>query len=163
MVDERADLVAPFAQRRDVEPDDVQAVEEIFAEAPLADGGFEVRVGGGDDAHIDDRGSRFADRCDFAGFEEAEQLRLQLEAEFADFVEEEGAVAGAADDAGVVAVGAGEGAAPMAEQMALERSRGMAAQLKGTNGLAARSEYLCTARASTSLPVPLSPVMSTVM
>ena len=37
----------------------------------------------------------------------------------------------------------------------------MALQLKGTKGLAARSEKLWMARARISLPVPLSPVMRT--
>ena len=41
------------------------------------------------------------------------------------------------------------------------RSRGTAVQLKGTNGLAARSEKSWMARAMISLPVPLSPVMRT--
>ena len=42
------------------------------------------------------------------------------------------------------------------------RSRGMAAQFSGTKGLAARVETAWMARAQTSLPVPLSPVMKTV-
>ncbi len=37
----------------------------------------------------------------------------------------------------------------------------MAAQLKGTNGFWARGEQAWMARATISLPVPLSPVMST--
>src|SRR5205814_10046362 len=42
------------------------------------------------------------------------------EPELGDLVEKEGAVAGGADEAGLIAVGAGEGAAAMAEQMAFE-------------------------------------------
>ena len=42
------------------------------------------------------------------------------------------------------------------------RSRGIAAQLSGTKGFAARVETAWIARAQTSLPVPLSPVMKTV-
>ena len=53
MVDEAGDFVAPFAQRRDAEADDVEAVEEVFAEASVADRVFEVGVGGGDDADVD--------------------------------------------------------------------------------------------------------------
>ena len=37
---------------------------------------------------------RFAERRDLARFEEAEELRLEVESELADFVEEERAVAG---------------------------------------------------------------------
>ena len=38
----------------------------------------------------------------------------------------------------------------------------MAAQFSGTKGLAARVDMAWIARAQTSLPVPLSPVMKTV-
>jgi hypothetical protein len=42
------------------------------------------------------------------------------------------------------------------------RSRGIAAQFSGTKGFSARVETAWIARAQTSLPVPLSPVMKTV-
>jgi len=54
-------------------------------------------VGGGDDADVDGQRAGLAERRDFARLEEAEQLRLQVEAELADFVEEQGAFAGGAD------------------------------------------------------------------
>ena len=41
-------------------------------------------------------------------------------------------------------------------------SRGMAPQLMGTKGLSRRLLFLCRARTSSSLPVPDSPVTSTV-
>jgi hypothetical protein len=44
-----------------------------------------------------------------------------------------------------IAIGAGERAAPMAEQLASSRSRGTAVQLSGTNGFA-RGEKLWMAR-----------------
>ena len=53
VVDEAGDLVAAFAQRRDRQADDVEAVEEVLAEAAVADGVFEIGVGGGDDADVD--------------------------------------------------------------------------------------------------------------
>ncbi len=42
-------------------------------------------------------------------------------------------------------------------------SPGIAAQFTATNGLAARRPWRCSARATTSLPVPVSPVISTVV
>ena len=53
VIGKRRDLHAPLAQRRQVEADDVEAVEEVFAEAALGDQGVEIGVGGGDDADID--------------------------------------------------------------------------------------------------------------
>ena len=108
------------------------------------------------------KGAGFAERADLAGLEEAEQLRLQVEAELADFVEEQRAVAGGANEAGVVAVGAGEGAAAVAEQLALEQVARDGGAVEGDERLAAaRSEKSWMARARISLPVPLSPVMRT--
>src|SRR5262249_50822157 len=51
----------------------------------------------------------------------AQQLGLEVEPKLADLVEEEGAVAGGADEAELIAVGAGEGAAAVAEQVAFEQ------------------------------------------
>ena len=121
VVDQRRDLVAALAQRPERQADDVEAIEQILAESAVPDQAFEIGIGRGDDADVDGEGRRLAERTDFAGLEEAEQLWLQVEAELADFVEKERAVAGAADDAGVVAVGAGERAAAVAEQLAFEQ------------------------------------------
>jgi hypothetical protein len=115
------DLVAPFAQRVDGEADDIEAIEEIFAELAIANQVFEIRVGGGDDADVDGDRRRFAERRDFAGLEEAQQFRLQVGAHVADFVEEQRAVDRAANQAELIALGAGEGAAAVAEQLALEQ------------------------------------------
>ena len=51
--DEARDVVLALAQRRHVARHDVQPVEEILAEAPGGDLGFEVLVGRRDDAHVD--------------------------------------------------------------------------------------------------------------
>ena len=99
---------------------DVEAVEQVLAEASLGDELLEVGVGGGDDADVDLDRVRLAERMDLVGLEEAQQLRLEVEADVADFVEEERAAGGGADDAGERGVGAGERALAVAEQLALE-------------------------------------------
>ena len=48
---------ARLAQRRDRDGEDVQAVEEVGAEAALPHLALEVAVGGGDEAHVDARPS----------------------------------------------------------------------------------------------------------
>ena len=92
-------------------------------------------------------GRRLAERADFAGLEEAEELRLEVEAELADFVEEQRAAAGGADDAGVVAVGAGEGAAAVAEELALEHVARHGGAVEGDERLVARGRRRCESRA----------------
>ena len=98
MVDERRDFVAPLAQRRDGQRDDVQPVEQILAEPALLHQALEVGVGRGDDADVDGEGVRLAERVDLAGLEEAQQLRLQVETELADLVEKQGAALGGSDE-----------------------------------------------------------------
>ena len=81
------------------------------------------------------RAAGLAERGDLAGLEKAEQLRLEVEPELADFVEEEGAFPGGADEAEVVAVGAGEGAAAVAEELAFEQVAGDGGAVEGDEGL----------------------------
>ncbi|MPN53112.1 hypothetical protein SDC9_200776 [bioreactor metagenome] len=49
---QQRDVLAPFAQRRQADADDVQAMEEILAEQPVLDPAFQVLVGRGDDADV---------------------------------------------------------------------------------------------------------------
>ena len=79
VIDERRDLLAPLAQRRQLQADDVEAVEEVLAEAALGDELFEVGVGGGDDAHVDLDRLRLAERVDLVRLEEAQQLGLDVD------------------------------------------------------------------------------------
>ena len=60
----------------------------------------------------------------FARLEEAQQLGLHVQANLADFVEEEGAARRAANHARERLVRAGEGAALVAEQLAIEQVAG---------------------------------------
>ena len=119
VVDEAGNLVASLAERWNAKTDDVEPVEEILAKAVVAHEQLEIGVGGCDDADVH-RERRFAERRDLARFEEPQELGLEVEAELADFVEEERPVSGAPDQAGVVAVGARERTAAMAEQLAFE-------------------------------------------
>ena len=66
-------------------------------------------------------GLRVAERLDLARLEEAQELRLDVEAEVADLVEVERAAGGGADDAGEVGGGAGERAPAVAEQLAVDQ------------------------------------------
>jgi hypothetical protein len=89
--------------------------------------------------------------------QEAQQLDLQCQGNVADLVQEQGAARRHLDLAGRGLNRAGESAAFKAEQLGLQRFSGIAAQLMATNGPDARRLFSCTARASSSLPVPLAP------
>ena len=82
-------LLAPLAQRRHVNPDHAEPVVEILAELSLGDPLLEIGVGRREHAHVDRLRPRFPDRHDLALLEESQQLRLDVERQVADFVEEQ--------------------------------------------------------------------------
>ncbi len=71
------DILPPLAQRRPVQGDDAQTVEEILAEGPFADRLFEVPVGGGHHPHVDADGAGAAHALEFPLLEEAQELGLE--------------------------------------------------------------------------------------
>ena len=80
---------------------------------------LEVRVGRREDADVDRLRAGFADRHYLALLEKAQQLRLNVERQVADLVEEQRAARGSADEALLIRDRAREAAAPMSEQLAV--------------------------------------------
>ena len=76
------------------------------------------------DPHVDLERRRAADPLELALLEDAQQLRLDRERQLADLVEEQRAAVGPLEAARPLAVGAGEGAALVAEQLGLEQRLG---------------------------------------
>ena len=113
----------PLAERRDARADDGEAEVEVLAEAALVDLALEVAVRRRDDADVHATRLRLADAADLARLERAKELRLELERELADLVEEHGAAVGRLERSGAIAVGAGEGAAHVTEELALDEVR----------------------------------------
>src|ERR1019366_4846923 len=91
-----------------------------------------------------------ADPVELPLLQHAQQLGLQFDRQVADFVEEDCAAAGHLEFAGAPLSRTGEGAAFVAEQ------------LTATNGERQRADLKWIARATSSLPVPLSPLSRTV-
>ena len=120
---EQGDIAVAFAQGGDFDADDVQTVPEVFAEFAFIDHPAEVAVGGGDDADIDLFGLSRAEGADLFFLEEAEEFELEVKVNLTDFVEEDGAAAGGLEDAGAIAIGAGEGSADGAEEFAFDEGR----------------------------------------
>ena len=67
--------------------------------------------------------------------EQPEELRLQVQADLANLVEEDGAASGVADDAGELGDGAGERAAAVAEELAVEHVARDGGAVKGDERL----------------------------
>jgi hypothetical protein len=89
-----ADVLGPFAQGRHGDLEHGEAVEQVFAEAAVLHLRAQVAVGGGDEAHVDVAHLIAADRADLPELHGPQQRRLQIERQFADFVEEQCAAVG---------------------------------------------------------------------
>ena len=133
VIGERDDVTGTFAQWRQFEVHDVEAEQQILAEAAVANGIVEVAIGGGDDADIDWHGAGAADAIDDAFLDGAQQFGLQAHIHLGDFVEQQGAAGGFLELADAARDGAGEGALFVAEQFALE-------QVLGDGGAVDRNE-----------------------
>ncbi len=126
------------------------------------DAGRQVDVGGGDQAEVGAHEARAAEAAELALLQDAQQLGLRVERQVADLVEEERAAVGQLEHAGALRVGAGERAALVTEELALERARARP-RCSRARPARARDRALsrCRMRATSSLPVPVSPVIST--
>ena len=102
----------------------VEPVVEILAEAAGGNGRFQVGVGGGDDAHVHRDGFGGAHGPHFAFLQHPQQLGLELQGHVADLVQEQGAAVGGLEEAGAVAIGAGEGALAVTEEFGFEHVLG---------------------------------------
>src|SRR5258705_8877197 len=112
----------------------VEAVVEVLAERARPDRLPQVGVGGRDDPHVDLDGAGAAEPLDLPLLQGAEELRLQVDAQAADLVEEEGSSVGQLELAQLARVGAGEGALLVSEQLGLEqrvRDRGQVDRHEG--------------------------------
>ena len=105
-------------------------------------------------------GLRAADALELVLLQHAQQLDLRLERQLPDFVQEDGAAVGQLEAALLLLHRAGEGAALVAEQLALdERGRQRAAVHFDHHGRLCAGSTRWIARAISSLPVPVSPRM----
>jgi len=118
--DQLRHVLGSLAQRRDGDPDHVESVEQVGAEAPGADVGVEVALGGRDDARAQAQRIAAPDALELSLLEHAQEPPLQTGVELADLVQEEGSVGGALAATGAPRDGAGEGAALVPEQLALQ-------------------------------------------
>ena len=84
---QQAHVVAPLAERREVNPYHVEAVIQVFAKFLGGHELFRVLVGRGDDAHVHVERLVAADALEFAVLQHAQDFRLRRQRHVADFVE----------------------------------------------------------------------------
>ena len=136
MIDQGRDVLAPVAQGRGLDREDIQAIEQILAEGAVLDLLGWVAIGRRDDAHVDLDRAFAADGIDLALLQRAQQLDLHVQRQFADFVQEQGAAVRLAELAQRLVHGAGEGALLMPEQDGFDQIGGQGAAVDGDEGFA---------------------------
>src|SRR6185437_8734817 len=117
----RRQVIQAFAQRGNLEWKDGETVVEIKTEISVDHPLFKIAVRGGDDANVDPSNLVITDALEFAALEEAKELGLNGEWEFANLVKEECASVGGFDAAGAGLDGSGEGAAGVTEEFSFEK------------------------------------------
>ena len=115
------DVVHPLAQRRQAQRHDVEPIEQILAEQPLAHHQPQIAMAGGNDTDVGADRVVTADRHELALLQDAQQPGLRLERHVADLIEEQGAALGLLEPAHAARVGAGERALLVPEQLALDQ------------------------------------------
>ena len=146
-----------------VNADDGEPVVQILAEFAFGDPLFQVGIGRGNHADVDPLRPRLADRHDLALLEKPKQLRLDVERQVADFVEEQRAAGRRSHQAQLIVDRAREAAPSVAEQLAVgELAAWSWCSCRAGTPRRCAAIRRGSARATSSLPVPLSPVMSTV-
>ena len=99
MADELGNVLAPLAQRRKLHRNDVQPVEEVFAEAARGDLVLEVARGRGEDPDVDLDRPLAADAGVALVGQHAQDLALGRQRHVGDLVEEQGAAMGMLEQA----------------------------------------------------------------
>src|SRR6516225_7208868 len=158
---EEGNVHAAVAQRRNVKGDHAEPVEKIFAEFPVGDGLLEILVGSRDHAHVHISLLVTAERTHLPFLQNPIKLYLHGQVHVADLVHKQRPAIGGLEQARRFSLAPVN--APFIYPNSSESSSvsGNAPQLIVMNGAPERALFSWMALATSSLPVPLSPVIST--
>src|SRR5262245_10075434 len=120
---ELRDVFRALAQRWQVEREDVQPIVAVVAEAVVVDYSEEIAVARRDHTNVHLDGPRAAETLEFLLLEDPQKLRLELEGNVADLVEEERPAVRHLEAAELLSDRPGERAALVTEELALEEAR----------------------------------------
>src|SRR5882762_7858275 len=109
MMHKHGNVGSPVAQRGKMYGDDVQAEIKVLAEGAVAISGFQVAIGGGDDAYVDCDVRIAAYWPNFLLLQDAQELGLHFERQLANFIEENRASVGSLKETSFRFYGSGEG------------------------------------------------------
>ena len=135
----------PLSQGGHANLQDIQPVVEIFAKPAILDCLLQVDMGGGKNPDIDGDRPTAPDALDVLFLKKAQQIRLQLQRQIADFIQQQRSAVGSLDSPHLALMGPGEGALLVAEQLRLDEVLRNAATVDGNERLirAAREIMQC--------------------
>src|SRR5436190_7553654 len=140
----------------------VQSVVQVLSKHSGSHRLFQVAVGRGQHAHVHRNRMTVADSLNLMILKDTEQRNLCFRRQIANLVEEDRAAIGGFEPAEAPLQRARERALLVAEELGGDERRGIAAQFTRMKARPARCDFLWMARAISSLPLPVSPLMSTV-
>jgi hypothetical protein len=121
MIGKEQHVLAPLAERGQMNPEHRDTIVQVFAEPALGDRTLEVAVGGGNETDVGLERRSAADPLVLPFLQDAKQLGLHGRRELADLVEEERAAGRELEAPSLELVGPGEGAALVAEELRLDQ------------------------------------------
>src|SRR5262245_5505626 len=120
MAGQERNIRAPIAQWRQPYFDCIQPVQKVLTKVPCADLLIQVRVRGGEDAHIDLARLRGSYSFELTGLENAQQFGLQVERYVRDFIEKERPPIGQFKAPDAVSLGVGKSPSHVTKKLALK-------------------------------------------
>jgi len=132
-------------------------VEQVVPEPARRDIPLEIPGGRRHEAHVDLAGFPFAEAPDLPVLEETQELRLERQRELTDLVEEEGSRPASSIRPTRSALASVNAPLRCPNSSLSRRFSGIAPQFTATNGFPRRRPPKWRRRATSSLPVPLSP------
>ena len=132
--DQLRQVLAPLAQRRNAQLDDVDAIIEILPKLSGLQHVMQGFMSGREQADIDRYLATFPDRTDRPFLNRAQQLDLHGQGQLGDLVQKQGAAARGPEHAGMVIHGAGETALPVTEQFTFHQLGRQGPAVHGNEG-----------------------------
>ena len=162
MADKTWNVVGSLAQGGQQEREDIESIIKVAAESAVGGHLCQIAVRRRDETHVDLDRLVAAETLEFLFLQHAQQLGLQLQGNVTHLVEKKCPAVGQFKAPDLLRNGAGEGTFFVAKQLAFQKSRGNGGTIELDERSAAASTEPCSARAISSLPVPVSPYTKTV-
>src|SRR5947207_2071801 len=124
MPGEQGNVFTPLAEGRQMNFNRVEPEEKVFPKTPRVHFDLQIGVGGRKHANVHLPRAGRTEALEFAGLQDAKQFRLLVRRNVGDFIEEERAAVSQLKPAGTFGAGIREGAANVAEHLALEYAFG---------------------------------------